>query len=245
MANELDRVQAIAGKLKWALGIVAVIIGGVVALAYTASLASIAIALLATLVVVHGAPYASQRIANLFLNLRKADARADPVTNRQRISGETWERLKLSKAEIESLDGEVKLWEGQIKALPPEEAKDFAEDLRTAQNMVFEQARAWQEAETAAKEFDRITERVARKWKVAQTGLRIKKLSEKDRAARINDILAAEAAESADKQLAVAFSSLDAIIERGRASIQHNPSPAIDVQAVEIKQPVPLPRRQP
>jgi len=241
--GEDPRLQATAGKLKWALGVGAVIVGGAVAAVYTVSLASLAIAGAATLVVVHGAPYASQRIANLFLNLRKADARADPVTNRQRISGETWERLNATKKEIESLDAEVQLWKQQIESLPPDEAKDFADDLRAALHMVEEQAIAWHEAEEAAKAFDRVTEKVARKWKVAQTGLRIKQLSEKDKVARINELLAAEAAESADKQLAVAFSSLDAIVQRGREkrALAHNPSPTIDVPAIEVKEPV---RRQ-
>lgn len=232
-----ERVNAVATKVKYGLGIGAVIVGGAVAVAYTASLAAIAVAGAATLVVIHGAPWASQKIANFFLNLRKADARADPVTNRQRISTQTWERLSATKREIENLDGEVKLWQNQINALPQDERKDFEQDLRDALHMVEEQAIAWSDAETAAKEFDRVTEKVARKWKVAQTGLRIKQLSEKDKVARINELLAAEAAESADKQLAVAFSSLDAIVQRGREkrALAHSPSPVLDVQAIELK----------
>lgn len=240
MENELSdpRVAAIANKLKWGLGVVAVIGGGVVAAAYTVSLASIAVAGVATLVVVHGAPWASQKVTNFFFNLRKADARADPVTNRERISGLQWQKLADLKVEIESLDAEVQLWAKQIEALPPDEAKDFAEELRVAQDQVTAQAVAWKDAEQASKDFDKVTERVARKWKVAQTGLRIKRLSTKDKEARINDILAAEAAESADKQLAMAFSSLEAIVERGRskqAVLAHNPSPVLDVPSIEVE----------
>lgn len=236
MANEVTdpRVAAAAQKLKWGLGVVAVIAGGAVAVAYTASLAAIAVAGAATLVVVHGAPFASQKIANAFLNLRKADARADPVTNRERISGLQWAKLEELKKEIESLDAEVQLWEDQIKSLPPDEAKDFAQELASAQEQVEAQALAWKEAEKAAKQFDEVTAKVARKWKVAQTGLRIKNLSTKDKEARINDILATEAAESADRHLAMAFSSLDNIVRRGRQSLAHNPAPVLDVQVTEL-----------
>lgn len=236
--------QKFAMVLKWVLGIVAVIVGGVVAAAYTASLWAIAIAGISTLIVVQGAPWASQIITNLFFNLRKADARADPVTNRQRISTETWDKLNDTKKEIEGLDAEVGLWKQQIEGLPKDEAAEFATELRAAQKMVEDQALAWSEAERAAKEFDRVTERVARKWKVAQTGLRIKKLSERDKVARMNEMLAAEAAESADKQLAVAFSSLDAIVERGRnrAALSHDPSPVITATVVD-EQRIPLERK--
>jgi len=247
VADEQDRLPMLANKLKWGVGVVAVIAGGAVALAYTASLAAVAIAGTATLAVVHGAPWASQKLANLFLNLRKADARADPVTNRQRISHDTWDRLNSTRKEIESLDAEVKLWRQQIENLPPDEAAEFADELKSATRMVEEQALAWSKAEMAAKEFDRVTESVSRKWKVAQTGMRIKKLSERDKTARINEMLAAEAAEAADKQLATAFSSLDTIIERSRANraLSHNPSPAIDVVPVKvgIEPPQPWPRK--
>jgi len=247
MTTDDPRLQSLAGKFKWVLGIIAVILGGVVAAAYTASLAMIAVAFVATVVAVNAAPYVAQKVANLFLNLRKADARADPVTNRQRISAETWERLNATKKEIEGLDAEVQLWRQQIESLPPDERKDFEDDLRSAMHMVEEQALAWNDAETAAKEFDKVTAKVERKWKVAQTGLRIKRLSEKDKVARINELLAAEAAESADKQLATAFSSLEAIVQRGREkrALTHHPSDVIDVQANDIKQPVPLPVRRP
>ncbi len=232
--------NSIAPKLKWALGAVAVIALGAVALVYTASLAAIAVAGLATLVVVHGAPWAAQKIENYFLNLRKADARADPVTNRERISLQTWAKLELRKKDIEALDAEVRLWAKQIEELPPDEAHEFADELADARKCVDQQALAWGDAELAAKRFDEITAKVARKWKVAQTGMRIKQLSTKDKNDRINEILAAEAAESADRQLATAFSSLDRIIERGRLANLGLPKPAIlDVQVIEVKQPVP------
>lgn len=226
MPNEIQ----LANKVKWGLGAVAVVVGGAVAVVYTVSLAAIAVAGASTLVVVHAAPWAAQKISNYFLNLRKADARADPVTNRERISLQTWEKLRLRKQEIESLAAEVTLWEQQIKELPPDEAADFASDLQSALQCVEAQALAWKQAEDAAKIFDEVTARVSRKWKVAQTGMRIKQLSTKDKEARINDILAAEAAESADRQLAVAFSSLDKIIERGRVNFQI-PTSVTDVVA--------------
>lgn len=231
------RVQAIAGKLKWGLGIAAVLLGGLVAWAYTVSLAMIAIAGTATLIVIHGAPWASQKIANFFLNMRKKDARDDPVTNRERIGILNREKLTTRKQEIEALDAEVRVWEKEIANLPPEEAKDFTHDLATAQAQVEAQALAWKAAEQACDNFDAVTARVARKWKVAQTGMRIKKLSQQDKEDRINVILAAEAAESADRQLANAFSSLDSIVARAKAgmtALPNNPSPVIDVDAREI-----------
>lgn len=237
MSNQLadPRALSLSGKLKWGLGAAAVIALGAVAWLYTLSLASIAVAGTATLIVVHGAPWMSQKIANFFLDLRKKDARENPITNRENISLERWAKLNATKAEIEALNAEVVLWERQINGLPADERSDFTNDLAAAKAAVAKQAQAWKEAEAQMQAFDRMTEKVKRKWAVAQTGLKIKRLSEKDKADHINDILATEAAENVDRQLATAFSSLDAIVAEAQAqrpaALPLNPSPVIDVDA--------------
>lgn len=212
------RHLSLSGKLKWGLGVLAVLAFGAVAWLFTLSMISIGIAGTVTLVIVHGAPWLSQKLAHFFLDLRKQDARDNPITNRERISGVNWSKLTQRKAQIEAMSAEVVLWENQINALPEDERREFERDLKVAQSEVEKQAIAWKSAESAQKDFDKLTEKVARKWKVAQTGLRIKALSQQDKEDRINTILANESAESADRALATAFSSLDAIVEQAQAN---------------------------
>lgn len=240
MSNQLvdPRSLSLGNKLKWGLGAAAVIAAGALAWLYIVSLASLAIAGTLTLVVVHAAPWMSQKLANFFLDMRKADARSNPITNRERISGDMWSKLEERRREIENMSGEVNLWESQIRKLPDEEQHEFEADLTAAKAMVQKQALAWKDAETAAQAFDKVTAKVKRKWEVAQIGLRIKRLSQRDQDTHINTILANEAADAADRALAVAFTSLDAIVAQAqtqRPAIANDPSPVIDVPSRVVR----------
>lgn len=231
----------VARYLKWGLGVAAVLALGAISVALTLSIWAIAAAGVSALIVVHGAPWASEKLANLFLGLRKKEAQNNPITTRERISAENWQRLALTKREIEALDAEVQLWSKQISGLPEDERGDFAVELQHAQQRVTVLAQAWKDAETQAQAYDKLTEKVRRKWQVAQTGMRIKRLTEKDKVAQINTILSNEAAESADRAMATAFSSLDSILERAKSgpapALTHNPSPALVVD-VSVKEKV-------
>jgi hypothetical protein len=232
------RFLSLSAKLKWGLGVLAVLAFGAVAWLFTLSMISIAIAGTVTMIVVQGAPWMSQKLTHFFLDLRKQDARDNPITNRERISGVNWGKLKERKSQIEAMSAEVVLWENQINALPEDERREFERDLKVAQSEVEKQAIAWKSAEAAQQAFDKLTEKVARKWKVAQTGLRIKALSQQDKEDRINTILANESAESADRALATAFSSLDAIVEQAQANrpaLTHEPTNVIDVDSRIIR----------
>lgn len=67
------RHLSLSGKLKWGLGVLAVLAFGAGAWLFTLSMISIGIAGTVTLVIVHGAPWLSQKLAHFFLDLRKQD----------------------------------------------------------------------------------------------------------------------------------------------------------------------------
>lgn len=227
-------VDKLASKLKWGLGVLAVLVAGAVAWLYVVSLAMVGVAVVATIVGVNALPWASQKIAHFFIDLRKQDARDNPITNRQRIGLEMRAKLADRRQAIDAMNAEVNVFAGEIENLPPDERSSFTKDLESAQATVKRQVGAWVEAEKACEDFDAKTASAARKWKVAQIGQRVKALSNQGKEDEMNKLLAAESLDSVEQAMHSAFSDLDSMIEKSR--LQLNPSAVIDVTAVQIKE---------
>jgi len=228
-----DRKEILALHLKWAVVAVAVVlvapfvfllIQGIVGLAVAALLGAAAIA---------AAPVVGRKLANWRLKGLKQEARANPIETRQNMAMEARERIRRAGEELTAFSAEVKGFADQVRDLhktQPDDAADFDEQLKGLQRLLGLKQQGLAEAVTKADEFEAATERAARKWKVAQSALRMQKLTGSMADSAMDKLLAAESLDSVQTAMNRALSELDTVLAMSAPpALTNNPSAVITI----------------
>lgn len=227
----------LATAAKWGLGLVgAALIAPVVFLAVQ-GLVGLIVAGILGLAIVHGAPVLSMKFANWKLAGLKDEARRNPIETRQNIALQARERIRLAEGELTNFATEVRNFADQVKDLrreQPEDAADFDEQLRNLQRLLELKRSGLADACAKADEFEAATERAARKWKVAQSAIRMQKLSGAMEDDAMNKLLAAESLDSVQTAMNRALSELDSVLAMQAPPTLESQRPTIDVNAVEV-----------
>lgn len=232
--QKAERVRKIA---LWGIGAAALVVVSplVYALAYAllgVAAAGVALAIAGTvgLLLVNFAPVLARKIANAKLEALKAEARKNPIVTRQNIAIAEAAKLRARAEELTIFGAEVNSFADEVKTLSreqPEDAADFQEQLRRYRQLYERKAQALKNAVDKLEEFKRATERAARKWKVAQSALRMSKLAGASQEDEINKIMAAESLDSVQNAMHRAFAELDTIMAVSTQDvkrIEHTPS---------------------
>lgn len=166
-------------------------------------------------------PWFSRKVANGVMKLLRHEARTNPIETRMNILIDMREKLKQYANEITTFAAEVRNFADEVKALQqtqPEDAADFEEQLRNLHLLLERKKQAYERATAQANEFEVATQRAARKWKVAQSAIRMNKLAGQSKDDMLNKIMAEEALDSVQTAMNRAFAELDtAVAEHGPA----------------------------
>lgn len=239
MLPDLKHARLAAG-LKWGLGLAAAALLAPVIFLAVRGLVGLVVAGVVGLVLVHGAPLASRWMATVALQGFKGLARTNPIETRQLISQKRRGELEASLQAIRAFSAEVRNVENHAIAL--KQANDevgYNELYATFEKLdqVLEaRKRAYQRAVEAADEYDKVTEKVARRWKAAQAALKAQKLAGSAASKELDRIMSEEAVESVDTALNTVFADLETTLLSENIAIEHKPTDVIEVSAVRVKE---------
>lgn len=196
-------------------------------------LLGLGVAVLLGLVLIYGTPYAAMKAANLSLKARKKEASENPIETLQNQTLKAKERLDKAYAELETFATERRNFEQEVSALSrdhPEDAREFAQQVRDLQALHDAKKQACAQAAAEIKNMEAATKRASAKWKVAQSAIRMHRLTGQTAGSAIDEIMKAEALGAVQSAMNRAMAQLDtAMAQNGASRIEHNPSQPIDV----------------
>ncbi len=241
MSTELSidaRRVRLANYAKWGIGMAAAAVMAPVIFLAVKGIVGLIVAAVLGLASVNLAPVLAMKFASWKLKGLKHEARENPIETRQNIALQTRERLRQAAVELTGFTTEVKNFSDEVRALrdqQPEDAADFDEQLRKLQQLQKLKQDRLKAAHDAADKFEAATERAARKWKVAQSAIRMNKLAGQSQDDAMNKLLAAESLDSVQTAMNQAFAEMDTAF-----ALQSLPAPVpvetIDINAVEIRE---------
>ena len=238
MTNEQKKARLAMG-VKWGLGLIGAALIAPVAFLAVQGLVGLIVAGVLGMAIVHGAPVLSMKFANWKLAGLKDEARRNPIETRQNIALQARERIRLAEGELTTFATEVRNFADQVKELrreQPDDAADFDEQLRNLQRLLELKRSGLSDARAKADEFEAATERAARKWKVAQSAIRMQKLSGAMEDDAMNKLLAAESLDSVQTAMNRALSELDSVLAMQAPPTLENQRTTIDINAVEVRE---------
>lgn len=240
MDNDLKK-QKIATAVKYGLAAVAVILVAPMVFLLIQGIVGLALAAILALAVVNFAPVLSMKFANWKVQGLKAEARANPIETRENIALQNRERLQKASQELTTFAAEVRNFATEVKQLAvtqPDDADDFNDQLNKLQQLLELKRDKLRSAEQEATAFEEATKRAARKWKVAQSAIRMQKLAGVSMEDEMNKLLASESLDSVETAMNRAMAELDtALLATVTHTLPHK-AQTFDVTAIEITEKV-------
>lgn len=226
--------------MKWGIGLVAAIVISPFVFLAVKGIVGLALAMGLGLALVNFAPLVAMKFANWKIKGMKQEARGNPIETRENIALQVRERLRSAAGELTNFSAEVRNFADEVKELrrlQPDDAADFDEQLRKLQALLELKQRRLQQATAEADAFEQATQRAARKWRVAQSALRMQKLAGENEEDAMNKILASESLDAVQTAMNRALAELDsALAQTSMPQIERPTVPVIDVRAVEIRE---------
>ena len=222
-----DKKQQLATAVKWGIGLLAAAIIAPVVFLAVQGLIGVMVAGTLGLALVNFAPVLGMKFANWKLKGLKHEARANPIETRQQIGLQVRARLRDAAQELTTFAAEVLNFADEVKSLratQPEDAADFEAQLKALQQLLDLKRRRLQEADAEADAFEQATARAARKWKVAQSAIRMNKLAGADQDAAMDKLLADESLDAVQTAMNRALAELDTALATSVPQIEHAPA---------------------
>lgn len=245
MLTDEQRKARIATALKWGLGLVAAAVIAPVIFLAVQGIVGLGLALLAGAVIINLAPVVSLKLATWRVGGMKAIARSNPIEVREKIALDRHAALEERLRSITAYASEVRGFAGEISKLEeqyPQDAAQFKAQLETCTRLLEHQRDEYRKATVALKEFEAATSRARARWKVAQSALRMQRLSGQQADTAMEKILADESLDSVQSAMDNAFAGLESSIlqiEASRAStpaLTHQPAEVIDLPLASKKE---------
>lgn len=210
--NVLDPRRAkLTAVATWGVGLAgAVLIAPVIFLAVK-GIVGLAIAAVTGLAVVNFAPLVGMKFANWKLKGMKHEARANPIETRQNQAVAARRKLVDAARSLTDFSAEVRNFDDEVKQLKKEQpdAADFDEQLTKMHRLLQMRQASHRKAVAEVEAFEEATRKAERKWKVAQSALRMQQLSGADQDDAMNKILAEESLDSVQTTMNRAMAELD------------------------------------
>lgn len=222
-----DKKQRLATAVKWGIGLLAAVIIAPVVFLAVQGLIGLIVAGVLGLAIVNFAPVMGMKFANWKLKGLKHEARANPIETRQQIALQVRARLRDAAQELTTFATEVRNFADEVKSLrvaQPEDAADFELQLSSLQHLLDLKRGRLQEAEAEAEAFENATARAARKWKVAQSAIRMNKLAGADQDAAMDKLLADESLDAVQTAMNRALAELDTALATSVPQLGHAPT---------------------
>lgn len=238
-----QRKARLAAGVKWGLGLIgAAIVAPVVFLAVQ-GLVGLILAGVLGLAIVHGAPVLSMRFANWKIKAIKAEAARNPVETMQHVLMEKGADVKVFAQKVEDFATEVRNFNDKLdgfRAQFPAEAPKFEETLRSMQKLLKLRRERLEEARHELDKFQGEIRKADAIWKMAQAASSMHRAAGMTEDSIMQRIKTETAIDSVQSSLNRALSQLETSLSEETVALEHNPSPTIDVHAVEVRERVGL-----
>lgn len=212
MADIDVRREKLAKVLTWGVGLAVVGLATPFIVMTVKGLLGLALALIVGLALVHGAPYLAMKAANLGLKARKHEAAKNPIETLQNQVLQARERLGKAKEELVLFNTERRNFADEVKFLSldhPEDGAEFAQQVAKLDQLAAHKQQKLVEAEAEIEQMEAAIRRASAKWKVAQSAMRMHRLTGEKTSTHIDQILKAEAIGSVQNAMNRAMAEMD------------------------------------
>lgn len=238
-----QRKARLAAGVKWGLGLIgAAIVAPVVFLAVQ-GLVGLILAGVLGLAIVHGAPVLSMRFANWKIKAIKAEAARNPVETMQAVLQEKDRSVDSFAQRVEDFATEVRNFGNKLdgfRAQFPAEAPKFEETHEQMKKLLELRRRRLKEAREELARFEGEIRKADAIWKMAQAASSMHRAAGMTEDSIMQRIKTETAIDSVQSSLNRALSQLETSLSEEAVALEHNPSPTIDVHAVEVRERVGL-----
>lgn len=238
-----QRKARLAACVKWGLGLIgAAIVAPVVFLAVQ-GLVGLILAGVLGLAIVHGAPVLSMRFANWKIKAIKAEAARNPVETMQAVLQEKDRSVDSFAQRVEDFATEVRNFGNKLdgfRAQFPAEAPKFEETHEQMKKLLELRRRRLKEAREELARFEGEIRKADAIWKMAQAASSMHRAAGMTEDSIMQRIKTETAIDSVQSSLNRALSQLETSLSEEVVALEHNPSPTIDVHAVEVRERVGL-----
>lgn len=245
MNDDLKRERT-AMFVKWGLGLLAALAISPVIFLAVKGLVGLALALVVGLALVNFTPYVAMKFANWKLKAVKAEARENPIETRQNVALAQHRRLEEKSGHTASFGTEIRNVADEVQNLRDHnqatDADLLAAELAALQEDFDEQVLQLNEARDALAKYEDETVRLSRRWKGAEALLRARGANGKALNQELEKLVSQEATDAVNSKMNEAFARLDVDRATRRRRLQNNPSSTIDVNAVEVRERLEIPR---
>ena len=238
-----QRKARLAAAAKWWFGLVgAAIVAPVVFLAVQ-GLVGLILAGVLGLAIVHGAPVLSMKFANWKIKAVKAEAARNPVETMQHVLMEKGAAVSAFAQRVEDFATEVRNFNDKLdgfRAQFPAEAPKFEETLRSMQQLLKLRRQRLKEARDELTRLEGEIRKADAIWKMSLAASRMHRAAGMTEDSIMQRIKTETAVDSVQSSLNRALSQLETSLSEEALALESNPSPTIDVNAVEIRERVGL-----
>lgn len=244
--NDDLRRERIATAVKWGLGLLAAVAISPVIFLAVKGLVGLVIALVLGLALINFTPYLAMKFANWKVKAIKAEARANPIETRQNVALARHTRLDEKASAVTAFGAEIRNVSTEVDSLRDHnqgaDADELARELGLLQQDFDDQLAELNEARDALAKYEDETVRLSRRWKGAEALLKARGASGKALDQELEKLVSQEATDAVNSKMNEAFARLDVDRATRRRRIQNNPSATIDINAVEVRQRIEVPR---
>lgn len=237
MLNLDQRKAKLSTAVKWSLGLLAAVIISPIIFLAIKGLVGLAIAAIVGMGIINFAPVLSMKFANWKLKALKDEARENPIETRQNQALAARARIQAAQKELTIFSAEVKNMSDEIRELhktEPDDAADMEKQFITVEKNYNRKAQSLTAAIAQVEQFEKATARAAKKWKMAQSMLRINKMMGATADAEMDKILASEALDSVSSAMNLAMAEMETTLYNpDPPSIAHQPSQVIDIPVLQ------------
>lgn len=235
------RKQKLASKVKIGLAALAALLVSPVIFLIIKGLVGLAIAAVVGLGIISFAPVVAMKFANWKLKAIKAEAAANPVETMQNVYSEKEQAVNGYAQRIEDFATEVMNFESKLAGFRtefPAEAPRFDATHRAMLKLLELRRARLVEARGELKRFAGEIRKADAIWKMGQAAQSMTKAAGMTEDDFMQRIKTETAIESVQANLNRAFAQLESALAEETPALDFNPSPVLDVQAVDVTQKV-------
>lgn len=163
-------------------------------------------------------------------------ARSNPIETKELRLRELRQEIQDKASELQKVMAEVDAFKKLVQAMPADERGEFEKEVERSLAAI-ESVKASLRAQVLkADNYEAGLKRARRRWEAGKALNKLKKLTGRAAENQMKQILDEEADSAIERELSEGLAAMDisAILAEAKA-ISHNPSPVLDVQAVELK----------
>lgn len=239
MTDLAIRKEKLATYGKWGLGLLAALVISPVIFLIVKGIIGLIVAAVLGLAAVNFAPVLAQKFANWKLKAVKYEATRNPVETLQNVYREKVDALAQFLQRIREFETQVRNFSDKVDGFKiqfPAEAPKYVETLTAMQRLLALRKQRYKESQEVLAQFEGEIRKADAIWKMSLAAQELTKAAGMTDDDFMQKVRAETSFDAVQTSLNRAFAELETSLLEETPALTNNPSPVIDVQAVEIKE---------